>query len=112
MRRELIQKVRKSERKFKDVFNKSPLPIIQLIGHDLQTGLINDAAQKLYKASPHELTKIPFSNFNSDKSKKITADGGRFIQLTNDGEEIIVDVVINEIDADTDGIGVYRFNYR
>jgi signal transduction histidine kinase len=102
LRRELTQKVRKSEMKFKDVFNKSPLPIIQLIGLDLQTGLINDAAQKLYNASPKELTKRPFSNFNADKSQKITADGGRFIQLTNDGEEIIVDIVINEIEPDTD----------
>ena len=102
LRRELTQKVRKSERKFKDVFNKSPLPIVQLIGRDLQTGLINDAAQKLYKASPYELTKRPFSDFNADKKQRITADGGRFIQLTNDGEEIIVDVVINEIDPDTD----------
>ncbi len=40
------------------------------------------------------------------KSQKITADGGRFIQLTNDGEEIIVDIVINEIEPDTDQLSI------
>ena len=71
LRRQLSSKIRKSERKFKDVFNKSPLPIIQLIGDEMITGLINDAAQRLYKLSHLELTKRPFSSFNVDKERKI-----------------------------------------
>jgi len=102
LRRELTQKVKKSERKFKDVFNKSPLPIIQLIGHELETGLVNNAAQKLYKFSHEEMTKKSFSSFNLDKNKSINIEGGRYVQQTNDGEEIIVDVVINEIESDSD----------
>lgn len=101
LRRELTQKVKKSERKFKDVFNKSPLPIIQLIGHELETGLVNNAAQKLYKFSHEEMTKKSFSSFNLDKNKSINIEGGRYVQQTNDGEEIIVDVVINEIESDS-----------
>ena len=102
LRRELTQKVKKSERKFKDVFNISPLPIIQLIGHELETGLVNNAAQKLYKFSHEEMTKKSFSSFNLDKNKSINIEGGRYVQQTNDGEEIIVDVVINEIESDSD----------
>ncbi|MDB4606792.1 response regulator [Crocinitomicaceae bacterium] len=102
LRRELTQKLKKSERKFKDVFNKSPLPIIQLIGHELETGLVNNAAQKLYKFSHEEMTKKSFSSFNLDKNKSINIEGGRYVQQTNDGEEIIVDVVINEIESDSD----------
>jgi len=104
LRRELTQKVKKSERKFKDVFNKSPLPIIQLIGHELETGLVNNAAQKLYKFSHEEMNKKSFSSFNLDKNKSINIDGGRYVQQTNDGEEIIVDVVINEIESDSDQV--------
>ena len=102
LRRQLSAKIRKSERKFKDVFNKSPLPIIQLIGEEMITGLINDAAQKLYKASHLGLTKRPFSSFNLDKGCKIGKQGGRYTQITSENDEIIVDIIINQIESDTD----------
>ena len=102
LRRQLSAKIRKSERKFKDVFNKSPLPIIQLIGEEMITGLINDAAQKLYKASHLGLTKRPFSSFNLDKGCKIDKQGGRYTQITSENDEIIVDIIINQIESDTD----------
>ena len=102
LRRQLSAKIRKSERKFKDVFNKSPLPIIQLIGEEMITGLINDAAQKLYKASHLGLTKRPFSSFNLDKGCKIGKQGGRYTQITSEDDEIIVDIIINQIESDTD----------
>ena len=102
LRRQLSSKIRKSERKFKDVFNKSPLPIIQLIGDEMITGLINDAAQRLYKLSHLELTKRPFSSFNVDKERKIDKQGGRYSQITSDKDDIVVDVYINEIESDTD----------
>lgn len=101
LRRKLSSKIRKSERKFKDVFNKSPLPIIQLIGEEMRTGLINDAAQNLYGVSHKELTKRLFSSFNVG-GLGINKSGGRYIQVTGDGDEIIVDIVINEIESDTD----------
>ena len=102
LRRQLSAKIRKSERKFKDVFNKSPLPIIQLIGEEMITGLINDAAQKLYKTSHLGLTKRPFSSFNLDKGCKIGKQGGRYTQITSEDDEIIVDIIINQIESDTD----------
>jgi signal transduction histidine kinase len=102
LRRQLSSKIRKSERKFKDVFNKSPLPIIQLIGDEMITGLINDAAQRLYKVSHLELTKRPFSSFNVDKATKIGLQGGRYTQRTSDNDEIVVDIVINEIESDSE----------
>ena len=46
--------------------------------------------------------KKSFSSFNLDKNKSINIEGGRYVQQTNDGEEIIVDVVINEIESDSD----------
>jgi len=102
LRRKLSSKIRKSERKFKDVFNKSPLPIVQLVGNEMVTGLINDAAQSLYKASHLELTKRPFSSFNADKACKIDKQGGRYTQITSNNDEIIVDIIINEIESDGD----------
>ena len=106
LRRSLSIEVEKSERKFKDVFNKSPLPIIQLIGENMVIGLVNDAAQKLYKLSHKDLTKKPFRSFNSgkDQDKIIERDGGRYVQMNGDGEEIIVDIVINQIESDSDDI--------
>ncbi|MEJ6590283.1 MAG: response regulator [Crocinitomicaceae bacterium] len=101
LRRELSNEVRKSERKFKDVFNKSPLPIVQLIGAELRTGLINDAAQRLYECTHQELSNRSFSSFNANKDIKIDSKGGRYTQITGKGNEVIVDIVINEISSDT-----------
>ena len=106
LRRKLSIEVQKSERKFKDVFNKSPLPIVQLIGKEMTTGLINDAAQALYKLPHQKLTKRPLASFNAGKDlgRPISEQGGRFIQMTGDGEEIIVDIVINQIESDSDQV--------
>lgn len=102
LRRKLSVEILKSERKFKDVFNKSPLPIVQLIGTDLRTGLINDAAQSLYECSHLELRNRSFSSLNSNTDIKIDRQGGRYTQVTEKGNEIVVDIVINEISSDTD----------
>jgi signal transduction histidine kinase len=106
LRRRLSIEVEKSERKFKDVFNKSPLPIIQLIGKDMVIGLVNDAAQELYQLSHRDLTKKPFSSFNSGKDKEeiIGQNGGRYVQMNGNGEEIIVDIVINQIESDSEDV--------
>ena len=106
LRRSLSIEVEKSERKFKDVFNKSPLPIIQLIGKDMVIGLVNDAAQELYQLSHRDLTKKPFSSFNSGKDKEeiIGQNGGRYVQMNGNGEEIIVDIVISQIESDSEEI--------
>lgn len=106
LRRRLTIEVEKSERKFKDVFNKSPLPIIQLIGKEMTIGLVNDAAEELYQLSHRDLTKKPFSSFNSgkDKGEEINLNGGRYVQVNGKGEEIIVDVVINQIESDSDEV--------
>jgi signal transduction histidine kinase len=106
LRRRLSIEVEKSERKFKDVFNKSPLPIIQLIGKEMTIGLVNDAAQRLYQLSHKSLTKKPFSTFNAgkDKHKIIDVKGGRYVQVNGKGEEIIVDIVINQIESDSDEV--------
>ena len=55
LRRQLSIKVQKSERKFKDVFNKSPLPIIQLVGEDMTIELVNNATKALYHLSDQDL---------------------------------------------------------
>ena len=102
LRRQLSIKVQKSERKFKDVFKKSPLPIIQLVGEDMTIGLINNAAQELYKVSDQELIGKRLNSFNSGSSKDdlITSKGGRFIQRISDDTEITVDIEISQIESD------------
>ncbi len=69
LRRKLSIEVQKSERKFKDVFNKSPLPIIQLIGKEMNVEMINDAARGLYKLSDSDLLNKPLCSLNSGKDK-------------------------------------------
>ncbi|MDB3905305.1 response regulator [Crocinitomicaceae bacterium] len=103
LRRQLSIKVQKSERKFKDVFKKSPLPIIQLVGEDMTIGLINNAAQELYKVSDQELIGKRLNSFNSGSSKDdlITSKGGRFIQRISDDTEITVDIEISQIESDS-----------
>ena len=106
LRRQLSIKVQKSERKFKDVFKKSPLPIIQLMGEEMTIGLVNNAAQELYKVSAQELIGKRLTSFNSGSSKDdlITAKGGRFTQLTSDASEITIDIEISQIESDSSKI--------
>jgi len=106
LRRKLNIEVQKSERKFKDVFNKSPLPIIQLIGEEMKVVLVNDATQALYKLSHEKLTEGLLSSLNSgkDEGRQINEQGGRYIQMKGDGEEITVDIVINQIESDSDQV--------
>lgn len=103
LRRQLSIKVQKSERKFKDVFNKSPLPIIQLIGEEMAIELVNNAAQDLYKVSAQEVIGKRLTSFNSasNKDNEITSKGGRFVQLISDGTEITVDIEISQIESDS-----------
>ncbi len=106
LRRQLSIKVQKSERKFKDVFKKSPLPIIQLVGEEMTIGLVNNAAQELYKVDDQELIGKRLTSFNSGSSKDdlITSNGGRFIQLISDGTQITVDIEISQIESDVSKI--------
>jgi len=106
LRRQLSIKVQKSERKFKDVFKKSPLPIIQLMGEEMTIGLVNNAAQELYKVSAQELIGKRLTSFNSGSSKEdlITSKGGRFTQLTSDASEITIDIEISQIESDSSKI--------
>ena len=106
LRRKLNIEVQKSERKFKDVFNKSPLPIMQLVGEEMNIVLVNDAAQALYKLTHEKLTERPLLSLNSEKDEGIPIDknGGRYMQKTGDNEKIIVDIVVNQIDAEADQV--------
>jgi PAS domain S-box-containing protein len=103
LRRQLSIKVQKSERKFKDVFNKSPLPIVHLVGDDFTIELVNNAAIDLYKVEREALIgkKITVFNTGSDEEKTITKNGGRFTHATGDGSEIIVDIEISQIESDS-----------
>lgn len=103
LRRQLSIKVQKSERKFKDVFNKSPLPIIQLVGEDMVIELVNSAAEQLYNVKREDLIgkNIQAFNIGTDSEREITSDGGRFTQHRGDGAKIIVDIEISQIESDS-----------
>ena len=103
LRRQLSIKVQKSERKFKDVFNKSPLPIIQLAGEDMVIELVNSAAEELYNVNREDLIGKNLQAFNigTDSGRAITSDGGRFTQHRGDGAKIIVDIEISQIESDS-----------
>ena len=103
LRRQLSIKVQKSERKFKDVFNKSPLPIIQLVGEDMVIELVNSAAEELYNVKREDLIgkNIRAFNIGTDSGREITSNGGRFIQRRGDGAKIIVDIEISQIESDS-----------
>lgn len=103
LRRQLSIKVQKSERKFKDVFNKSPLPIIQLAGEDMVIELVNSAAEELYNVNREDLIGKNLQEYNigTDSGRAITNDGGRFTQHRGDGAKIIVDIEISQIESDS-----------
>ena len=46
--------------------------------------------------------KLNYLTVRISKERKIDKQGGRYTQITSDNDEIVVDIIINEIESDTD----------
>lgn len=93
-----------SEKKYRDVFNRSPLPVLRLIDDSLTIVMANPAALKLYEAEIEDMIgKSVYSfNFYQDQRIEINTTSNfikkRLKQKTIKGGEIINEIVINKLE--------------
>lgn len=93
-----------SEKKYRDVFNRSPLPVLRLIDDSLTIVMANPAALKLYEAEIEDMIgKSMYSfNFYQDQRIEIKTTSNfikkRLKQKTIKGGEIINEIVINKLE--------------
>jgi signal transduction histidine kinase len=108
LRRRLKEDLEVSEKKYKDVFYKSPMPMFKLRGKNLEIEMANQAAHDLYEVPHGEFKELSFYEFNSIGNTPFTElESGssfkkEFIQESLSGKEIIVEVILNKLDSSSE----------
>jgi PAS domain S-box-containing protein len=100
LRRSLRLQLAQSEKRYKDVFNKSPMPMVQLSGDEYIITMANKATEELYKVSEEELIGRSIYSFNKNQENQFKEDSiRRFTHFDNEGNEIIVDIILNRLEG-------------
>ena len=108
LRRKLKEDLEISEKKYKDVFYKSPMPMFKLRGKNLEIIMANKAAHDLYEVPDGGFDQLSFYEFNSIGNTPFTElESGtsfkkEFIQESMSGKEIIVEVILNKLDSSSE----------
>ena len=108
LRRKLKEDLEISEKKYRDVFYKSPMPMFKLRGKNLEIIMANQAAHDLYEVPQGGFDELSIYEFNSIGNTPFTdleinsSFKKEFVQETLNGKEIIVDVILNKLDSSSD----------
>lgn len=104
LRKSLNQELEHSEKKYRDVFNNSPLPMFKLVGENLNIQMANDACLQLYNTDNNSIIGKSFYDFNVDKELRFedlnNSDSykNEFTQKKDNGDEIIVELSLNKLE--------------
>lgn len=100
LRRSLRLQLAQSEKRYKDVFNKSPVPMVQLSGDEYIITMANKATEELYKVSEEELIGRSIYSFNKNQENQFKEDSfRRFTHFDKEENEIIVDIILNRLEG-------------
>lgn len=100
LRRSLRLQLAQSEKRYKDVFNKSPMPMIQLSGEEYVITMANKATEELYKIPEKGLIGRSIYSFNKNSENRFHEDNNRrFTHLDSEENELIVDVILNKLEG-------------
>jgi PAS domain S-box-containing protein len=100
LRRTFRSQLANSEKRYKDLFNKSPMPMVQLTGEELIITMVNKASVQLYGISSEDLIGKSIYLFNKNPENRFKEETTRrFTHIDSKGEEIIVDVILNRLEA-------------
>ena len=106
LRRSFRLSIFNSEQKYKDVFNRSPFPVLRLVGKSLIIAMANPAALSLYQVTEEEIIGKSIYWFNYFKDQKIEIEINqsfakqRIRQTTLNGLEIVNEIVINKLERE------------
>ena len=104
LRRRVRIELAKSEKKYKDVFHKSPLPMLKLEGSELIIVMANQAALDLYSAKTEVFIGQSIYSFNQFPEEKFieleTSNSIRttFNLISTDRKLKIIEIVINKLE--------------
>jgi signal transduction histidine kinase len=104
LRRKVRVELSKSEKKYKDVFQKSPLPMLKLEGSELIVVMANKAALDLYSVNKEDFIGQSIYSFNKFQEEKFieleTSNSIRtiFNLKTSDKKLKIIEIVINKLE--------------
>jgi len=104
LRKSLNQELEHSEKKYRDVFNNSPLPMFKLVGENLNIQMANDASLHLYCMDNESILGKSFYDFNVDKDIRFKnlndfdSYKNEFTQKKDNGDEIIVELSLNKLE--------------
>ncbi len=99
LRRSFRSQLANSEKRYKDLFNKSPMPMVQLTGEELVITMVNNASVQLYGFSSQDLIGKSIYSFNKNPKNRFSGQTTRrFTQINSKQEEIIVDIILNQLE--------------
>lgn len=100
LRRTFRSQLANSEKRYKDLFNKSPMPMVQLSGDQLIITMVNNALLNLYGFSVDYLIGKSIYSLNKNPEYRFSGETTcRFTQINSKDDEIIVDVVLNQLET-------------
>jgi len=98
LRKSMLQRIAFSEKRYREVFEKSPLPMFQLSGEDFQIEMVNTAALQFYGFNADYLIGKSFGILSKNRVLAISENNSiRIIQITQNLTEKTVDVILNRI---------------
>jgi PAS domain S-box-containing protein len=98
LRKSMLQRIAFSEKRYREVFEKSPLPMFQLSGKDFQIEMVNTAALQFYGFNADYLIGKSFGILGKNQVLAISENNSnRIIQITQNLSEKTVDVILNRI---------------
>ncbi|MBM3185083.1 MAG: response regulator [Bacteroidetes bacterium] len=98
LRRSFRSQLANSEKRYKDLFNKSPMPMVQLTGEYLIITMVNNALVELYGFSSQDIIGKSIYSFNKNPENRFKDETTRrFTHVDSKGEEIVVDVILNRL---------------
>jgi signal transduction histidine kinase len=109
LRRTVRLELAKSKKRYRDVFNNSPMPMLRLLGETMEITMANPAALALYEITATEILGKSIYSFNYFNDQRIEIDSNsstlkKYLkQKTLNGAEIINEIVINKLEQEEGG---------
>ena len=109
LRRTVRLELAKSKKRYRDVFNNSPIPMLRLLGETMEITMANPAALALYEITAAEILGKSIYSFNYYNDQRIEIDSNsstlkKYLkQKTLNGAEIINEIVINKLEQEEGG---------
>jgi two-component system sensor histidine kinase UhpB len=97
-----------SERKFRQVYESSPIPMITVKGGQFVIQMTNKAFNDLYRCMPGYFNGKTFAELNCQATEGFEIDVSlakiqqQLCHMTLEGEEILIELVANKLNADSD----------